>query len=265
MNDPLLGAPASLVVIGPGRVGSAFLRAAASQGVPTCALTRADLASGAAFDNVPPGSPLLVATRADSLQAVIDATPDALRDDLVFVQNGMILPLLRQNRLEHVTQGLVYFAATSREGPVEPGAPTLFWGRHAEALVHLLESSGIPARVVEDPAGAAWEIAVKLAWNVIFGVLGDQHGETVGETVSRHRDDIDGLCAELAPVFTRSLGVRVDPAALSSRLVAYSRAIATFRAGVRELPWRSGWVRDAARDLGLPTPRHDRLLAALGH
>lgn len=265
MNDPLLGAPASLVVIGPGRVGSAFLRAAASQGVPTCALTRADLASGAAFENVPPGSPLLVATRADALQAIIDATPEALRDDLVFIQNGMILPLLRQNRLDHVTQGLVYFAATSREGPVEPGAPTLFWGHHAVALARLLTAAGIPARVVDHPADAAWEIAVKLAWNVIFGVLGDQYGETVGETVGRRRDEIDALCAELAPVFSRSLGVRVDPASLAARLVAYSRAIPGFRAGARELPWRSGWVRDAARALGLPTPRHDQLLAALGH
>jgi ketopantoate reductase len=244
------------VLVGPGRVGSALVRAAAGEVevVPR----------GEPLPAVPVGTPIVLATRADALAERVRETPPENRADLVFLQNGMILPSLRALGVAEATQGLVYFAATSTAGPVEPGAPTLFWGRHAPRFVALLERARIPARVVAERDAFRREIAIKLAWNVIFGVLGDTWDEPVGASAAR-RAEVESLAEEIAPVLALGVETEVPVPELVDRLLAYSAAIPAFRAGVRELPWRSGWVRDAARAAGRATPRHDALLAALGH
>ncbi|MDP2304417.1 MAG: hypothetical protein Q8P18_00145 [Pseudomonadota bacterium] len=260
--SPSTAAPAGLVVVGAGRVGSAFLRAAAVAGVPTTTVGRGD---SAALSVPHPGRPILVCTRADDLAGVIAATSPENRADLVFVQNGMLRPLLAAHGLADNTQGLVYFAATSRTERVEPGAPSLFWGPHAAAIVALLAADAIPARVVPDRAEFSREIGVKLAWNIIFGLLGERHAEPVGETVRRHRQELTALAVEIAPVLARGLDTTIPVRPLVERLVAYSLSIPTFRASVKELPWRNGWVATAARTFGLATPLHDRLLRETGH
>ncbi|MFN7144104.1 MAG: ketopantoate reductase family protein [Myxococcota bacterium] len=258
------GLPDTLVVVGAGRVGSAFVRAAEGLGVPVEIVGRA---GGVAGGPPPaPGShPILVCTRADDLEDVLARTPDERRRDLVFVQNGMIAPLLARHGLAGNTQGLVYFAATSRQGPIEPGAPSLFHGPHAAAIVAMLDAAGIPARVVPDREAFAREVATKLAWNLVFGLLGERFGETVGESATRRRDLVETLAAEAAPVLSRALGAEVPVAPLVERLVAYSLGIPTFRASVKELRWRNGWLAEAARAANIATPLHDRLLAETGH
>jgi ketopantoate reductase len=204
-----------------------------------------------------------VCTRADDLATVIEATHPANRADLVFVQNGMLRPLLARYGLAENTQGLLYFAATTRE-TASPGAPSLFWGPHAAAMADLLASTGIPARVVREREEFAREIAIKLAWNAIFGLLGQHHDLSVGETAARHRDEVEALAAELAPVLARGLDTTVPVPLLVDRLLAYTAEIPTFRATVKELRWRNGWLADTAHARGLPTPLHDALLRTIG-
>jgi ketopantoate reductase len=253
----------SLVVVGAGRVGSAFVRAAESAGLAVDVVRREGpddpLRSGAI------GTPILVCTRADALEGVIAATAPARRADLVFVQNGMIRPLLAAHGLADATQGLLYFAATSRTGPVEPGAPSLFWGPHAAAVAALLHGAHIPAAVLTDRREFSREIGTKLAWNAIFGLLGERFDESVGETLARRPDALAALAAELAQVLERGLDTTIPAQALVDRLLAYSASIPTFQARVRELPWRSGWIFRAARSYALATPLHDHLLAETGY
>ncbi|MES2641602.1 MAG: hypothetical protein V4850_19075 [Myxococcota bacterium] len=246
-----------LVVVGPGRVGSAFVRAAEKAGIATVAVGRADQT---ALTTSHPGVPIVVCTRADDLAAVIAATAPENRADLVFVQNGMIRPLLTAHGLAENTQGLVYFAATSRTAPVEPGAPSLFWGPHAAAIVAMLAADRIPARVVTDRDEFAREIGAKLAWNVIFGLLGQRFDQPVGETVRRRRPEVVALAKEIVPVLARALDTPIPVRPLVEGLLAYSARIPTFRATVKELAWRNGWVAGAARSFGLATPLHDKLL-----
>lgn len=254
--------PPKLIVVGPGRVGSAFLRAAATATVPAVSVGRADPSP---ITTPHPGTPILVATRADDLAGVIAATTEENRADLVFVQNGMIQPLLADHGLADNTQGVLYFAATSLTEPVQPGAPSLFWGPHAAALVGILAADRIPARVVADRAEFAREIGVKLAWIVIFGLLGQRYDLPVGETVRRRRPQIVALGKELAPLLARALGIPIPVRPLVEDIITYSQRIPTFRATVKELRWRNGWVVDASRKFGLATPLHDRLLRETGH
>lgn len=54
--------------------------------------------------------PLWVCTTNDALQDVLQATPASQTRDLVFVQNGMLLPWLSQHNLQHNTRVLLYMS-----------------------------------------------------------------------------------------------------------------------------------------------------------
>lgn len=70
-------------------------------------------------DAIPSGleAPIYVCTRNDDLRAVIDKTPAPQRANLVFLQNGMLDPLLQEYGLQDkATQALVYFAVAKKVG-----------------------------------------------------------------------------------------------------------------------------------------------------
>lgn len=242
-----------ITVLGPGRVGHVLRRCAEQANIPVTLAGRGDPVRG---------DLVLVCTRADDLAGVIDATPVALRPHLVFLQNGLLRPFLLERGLADNTQGLLYFAATARDGRAEPGAPSLFFGPHAATLVTLLTAGSLPARALADADELGREVAVKLCWNVIFGLLGQRFDEPVGTSMDRTL--VADLVVELTPALAAAVGAPLDADVVLARILAYSSEIPDFRATVKELRWRNGAVRAAARAVGLATPLHDRLLAEVG-
>lgn len=89
------------VIVGGGRLGNALQQMGDGEDV----LIGRD---GAIPENH--DGPVFVCTRNNDLDAVVHKTPASKRNDLVFVQNGMLLPWLRSHGLEHNTQALIYFA-----------------------------------------------------------------------------------------------------------------------------------------------------------
>jgi hypothetical protein len=93
------------VIVGRGRIGSALQ----------------DLHGGDCImvgrDGVIPeqgNGPIYVCTRNDDLASVIEKTPVPRRKDLVFLQNGMLIPFLQEYGLEKNTQALIYFAVAKK-------------------------------------------------------------------------------------------------------------------------------------------------------
>jgi len=229
-----------VVVIGAGRVGHVLARAGGR-------LVRRG-------EPIPEGDPpVVVCTRNDDVDGVIAATPAVARPDLVFVQNGVLRPVLARWGLEDVTHGVLWFAAADRSGVAIAGPPSWFWGRHAEAMIAALARVGLPARLLPDRAALDRAIAAKLLWNVVYGLLAEVHGVRVGAVPEA---EVEALVQELAPV----LGVPPD----AEPLIAYTRSIPDFPGGLKEWEWRNGWVRARARERGLATPLHDGWLARLG-
>merc|ERR1719217_257599 len=69
---------------------------------------------------VPASGPIYVTTRNNDLQAIIDATPPERREDLVFMQNGMLGAFLEKNGLADATQVLLYLAVSKLgEAPID--------------------------------------------------------------------------------------------------------------------------------------------------
>ena len=85
-----------LTFIGGGRIGNALVGMGAGKDV---IIHRDDPFPA----DAPPG-PILVCTRNDSLDVVVERTPENRRQDLVFLQNGMLEPWLEKRGLADSSQ-----------------------------------------------------------------------------------------------------------------------------------------------------------------
>ena len=212
-----------------------------------------------------PGSsaPIVVCTRNDALGPVVDRVHPDRRADLVFVQNGMVQPWLAERQLEGCTQGVLYVAVTHVGATPVGGGTSVFCGRHAEALAGLLNAGGVAAEAVS-PEVYARELAVKLAWICVFGLLGEVHRCKVGALATTHREEVAGWAAELHPLLVAEPGLDLDADTLVARLLEYGASIPHFPSRLKEWRWRNGWVVEAAERHGLPLPLHEGWLERAG-
>ncbi|KAG1662010.1 hypothetical protein FOA52_009499 [Chlamydomonas sp. UWO 241] len=279
--------PEGFVIVGGGRVGLALEEMAAGKAV---LVKRGEPVAG------PPG-PIIIATRNDDLQAIVDATPADRKSDLVFIQNGMLQPWLDKVGLGDNTQVLVYFAVAKKgEKPtdgktdVNPEGLTAANGKHAQAMADLLASGGLSCKVL-DKADYSKSMLEKLIWISALMLVGAKHKVTVGEVESKHTEEVStlitemtaagraeliththtqvsALITEMAAAGSAELGITLDDGVVA-RLLAYARSVAHFPTAVKEFPWRNGWfhaisaakIASGAAD---PMPRHTALLKEVG-
>ncbi len=248
-------------VVGAGRVGSVLARRAGTR-----TLRRDDVEAPRS------DGPVVVATRNDDLDAVLTRLDPAVWPRVVLVQNGVLDPVLRRIGLSAagvpdngplVTLGLLYFAASARDGLAVPGGTSWFCGPEAANMVAAFTELGLPAGQL-GPADHRAATGVKLSWNLIYGLLGELEWRAgrpnlVAAVTEARRADCVALCSELRPVLTAWLGA--DPGPLVADLFAYSARIPDFPVRLRELSWRNGALAAEAARAGLPTPLHDALLA----
>ncbi|MFT7521205.1 MAG: ketopantoate reductase [Kiritimatiellia bacterium] len=249
-----------MVIIGAGRVGTALQLAAESHDMPCALVSRTE---GWEALGGPPGGPVMLATRNDDLDSVVERIPPHRQADLVFVQNGMLQPWVRGRGLQGCTRGLLFFAATARNEPHQPGQSSPFSGPRASVVVHWLLSVGVAAHEVDWPRFKAWELE-KLIWIAAFGVLCQAHECDVQTVVHDHTEQLDALVDELRQLGRSGMNVDVPQEWLVQRLSAYSLTIPTYRGSVKEWAWRNGWFVDVAKRRGKSSPVHDALLREIG-
>lgn len=243
----------AFTIVGGGRVGSAI----ADMGDGSDVIVRR---------NEPvdgPQGPIVVCTRNDALDTVVDNTPEERRRDLLFIQNGMLLPWLEKRGLSDNTVALIYFAvAKMGEAPTDgitdanPDGLTAVCGEHAEAFADRLRSAGLTCKV-QGKTDFLKGMLEKLIWICAFMLVGAKHGGcTVGEVDAKHRDEVTTLIDELAQAGETELGIKLDTGYVE-RLCAYARSVAHFPTAVKEFQWRNGWFYDIsmrAVEQGKPDP-----------
>lgn len=254
------------VVVGAGRVGQALEK----MGLGRDVLVRRG-------EKVPEDStgPIFVCTRNDDLDAVLQATPPSRREDLVFLQNGMIEPWLQSHGLASVTQVLVYFAIaklgdTPMDGKtdVNPEGLTAASGKWASVVAARLHSANLACKVL-DSEEFQKPLLEKLIWISSFMLVGARHpGATVGDVEENHREEVVELINELAAVASAEKKVEFDPG-MEERLCSYSRLISHFPTAIKEFKWRNGWfysISKQALDNGKtdPCPLHTSWLKEVG-
>ncbi|KAM7480252.1 hypothetical protein LguiA_028465 [Lonicera macranthoides] len=242
------------VIVGAGRVGRALQ----------------DLGNGSDFlvkrgESVPLdfSGPILVCTRNDDLDAVLQSTPQSRWTDLVFFQNGMLEPWFHSKGLGDAGQVLAYFAVSKLGEPptdgktdTDPEGLTAAYGKWASAVATRLHAGGLSCKVLEKEAFQK-QMLEKLIWISAFMLVGARHpGATVGAVEKEFRSEVSSLIAELASAAAAEKGI-VFEEAMEDRLCAYSRAVAHFPTAVKEFKWRNGWfysLSEKAIAEGKPDP-----------
>jgi len=239
------------------------------------------LKRGDPFPEDAPVGPIYVCTRNDALAGIIANVPKKRHEDLVFVQNGALLPFLDKELAPGlpVTVLLVYFAvAKLGDEPLDgktdtdPDGLTAVngTGKWAEEVEWRLTTSKLACRRLAEPSftQAYWE---KNLWIAAYMLVGALHeGCKVGEVEASHRAEVDNMIAELATAVTAVYpDVRWDRGQLCDRLAAYARSVAHFPTAVKDFEWRNGAFYDLnlkaeAADRQDPCPTHTAGLKKVG-
>ena len=244
------------ITVGAGRIGSLLHSLG---GFPDDVLLR----RGDPFPDSPSEGPIYVTTRNDDLQGVVDMTPAHRREDLVFMQNGMLGAFLEQNGLSSCTQVLLYLAVSKLgEAPIDgitvtnPDGMTATKGKWAEAFAGRLAKGDLKC-LLPDDGGYTAAMLEKHVWICAFMMVGALNGGvTVGDVESSHAVELEPLVNELIAAGETKLGVKL-PAGAYSRLAAYGRSVAHFPTAVKEFEWRNGWFHDITKEAlaaGNPDP-----------
>lgn len=259
------------VIVGGGRLGEALAKMGLGDDVV--------LRRGEAFPSDAPRGPIYVCTRNDALETVIASVPEDRHEDLIFVQNGVLMPFLEEKLKPGLplTILLVYFAVAKKGEPPLDGktdtdpeglSAVNAGGKWAREVHWRLTSSDLACRILRDMEfqQAYWE---KNLWIAAYMMVGALHKCTVGEVESEHRSEVDELLVQLATAVASTHDVTWERLRLCDRLAAYARSVAHFPTAVKEFEWRNGAFYEislAAQKAQRPDPcpQHTEGLKTLG-
>eukprot|EP00188_Purpureofilum_apyrenoidigerum_P002494 Plantae.Rhodophyta-Purpureofilum_apyrenoidigerum.ctg25538.p1 GENE.Plantae.Rhodophyta-Purpureofilum_apyrenoidigerum.ctg25538~~Plantae.Rhodophyta-Purpureofilum_apyrenoidigerum.ctg25538.p1 ORF type:complete len:330 (+),score=74.01 Plantae.Rhodophyta-Purpureofilum_apyrenoidigerum.ctg25538:183-1172(+) len=250
------------IIVGTGRIGSLLLKHGNGDDIV--------VRRGEQIPDEP--GPVYLCTRNDTLDDIIKNCPKNKLEDLVFLQNGYLDPLLRKYTLvDDVTLANIYFAVSKKgEDPIDgkteksPEGLTCVTGKWAEAFAERLAKANLSCRVINKRDFRRSQLE-KLIWISAFMLIGAVHGNiTVGEVESKHRNEVGEMVGEMALMLRTTLATVLFPE-LESRLCAYSRVVKDFPTGLKEFEWRNGFFYNftkLAKDRGFPdpTPMHTNYL-----
>ncbi|GAU25605.1 hypothetical protein TSUD_260390 [Trifolium subterraneum] len=194
------------VIVGGGRVGKALQGMGDGQDV----LVRRGDSIPIDFDG-----PILVCTRNDDLDSVLQTTPLSRWNDLVFFQNGMLEPWLESKGLKDGNQVLAYFAVSKLgESPIDgktdtnPEGLTAAYGKWSLAVAERLQAGGLSCKVLDKEAFEK-QMLEKLIWICSVMLVGARHGGVpVGVVEKEFHSELCSLIAELASAAASEKGFK---------------------------------------------------------
>mmetsp|Transcript_1104 Transcript_1104/g.2472 ORF Transcript_1104/g.2472 Transcript_1104/m.2472 type:complete len:328 (+) Transcript_1104:154-1137(+) len=251
-NDVAVSAPPFAAIVGNGRIGGALSEAG------NCVV----LGRGDSFDADGEG-PILLATRNDALDEIIENCPENRRKDLVFLQNGYLDDFLEKKGLSENSQVLLYLsvpakgvAPTDGVTTFNPEGLTASTGEWAQAFADRLASIDLKCNVVsaKDYRPAMFE---KLMWISTYMLVGAANNcATVGDAGKDHSDTVESIVKELVAAVSAKEGIEFPEGTLE-RLKSYTDVVADFPCGVKEFEWRNQYFWNLG-DEAVPT--HNGLL-----
>ncbi|MCC7537603.1 MAG: hypothetical protein IT379_15375 [Deltaproteobacteria bacterium] len=243
-----------ITVVGPGDVGSVFVRAAEGAGEGVRVVRRGDDVRTSSLRE----GPIVVAVREEDLAGVAGALRSAARR-AVFVQNGYVEPILEP--LGEITRGLLWFTAKGDFFHVL--GPSPFFGPQAESMVALLTRSGIDAVVIDDPVDQVREKAFKLAWSCVVGLPVALRATTLAAYLDQERVEAAALVDEVCSVLSATWGIPISASDAYARLLETTGELGWMTGSTKGLSMRNGAIAQLGRAHGVATPVNDRLLARL--
>lgn len=138
------------IIFGSGRIGSHLFE---SNGKVDFLLTKHDpFPTLIEAESVP----IYVCTRNDDLNNVVEKVPFHRRNDLVFLQNGVLSTFLKANGLQDASQALIYYGiAKKNDVPIDgktelnPEGLTSVTGKWAEDFSERMKQAGLSCKILE--------------------------------------------------------------------------------------------------------------------
>ncbi len=258
-----------LVVVS--RLGPGGPHTSTTEGSPVRATTDAA--------DVPPCELGIVATKAEHTREAVAACADVLADAAVAsVQNGLGNEEVLADLVPRVIRGTILPAgAVTEPGVVRYDAPGDTWLGPFEPkpasmdevrlLADLLTRAGLKTHALEDARGPQWD---KVVFNSATSPLAALTGLPMGPLCEDPalRAEVDALVAEAQDVCA-ALGIETekDPAAMVAEAIeiAYHHKPSMLQDVLARRPTEvdvlNGGVAAAGRTAGVPTPRHDAMVA----
>jgi len=207
--------------------------------------------------------PILIATRNDALDGIVDKCPENRRKDLVFMQNGYLDKFLESKGLMDNTQVLLYLSVTAKGAEpvdgvtaVNPEGLTAGTGVHAQAFADRLAALNLKCNVVS-PENYRPAMFEKLMWISTYMLVGAAKGcKSVGQAGSDHGELVEKIVNELVAAVSAKEGITF-PEGTMARLAAYTDVVADFPCAVKEFEWRNKYFYDLGDDA---VPIHNALL-----
>lgn len=149
------------IIIGAGRIGTHLYESNNQQDI---LMKRKDVFP--VTDEKSTSGPIYVCVRNDDLEKVIESIPMARRNDLVFVQNSVLAPVLQKYHLDHTncTQALIYYGITKKGDPpidgktdVNPEGLTAVTGKWSQDFANRLAQTGLSCHIYDYPT---WQVAM---------------------------------------------------------------------------------------------------------
>ncbi|KAF5758058.1 hypothetical protein HanXRQr2_Chr16g0725011 [Helianthus annuus] len=220
--------------------------------------------------------PILVCTRNDDLDAVLESTPQSRWSDLVFFQDGMLEPWFESKGLIDANQVLPYFdVSRPGEPPVDgitdvtPEGLTAAFGKWAADVASRLHAGGLTCKVLEKEPFQK-QMMERLLWISAVMLTGALvPGTTVGDVASEaHLFELAYLIPDMITASQDETGIEFADTGTFDRFLAYSRAVGHIPAVVEDFKWRNGWfysITEKALAQGKedPMPLHTKFLKAL--
>lgn len=254
VNQRELMTDCTSTIVGSGRIGN-FLR---EHGTGQDLVIR----RGQKIPEDAPG-PVYLCTRNDDLEEIIENCPESKKDDLVFIQNGMLERMLRRHDMSENTRANLYFAVSKMDAdPIDgitetnPEGLTAVCGKWEGAFQERILKAGLTCKILKERDFRRSQLD-KLIWISVFNLIGAVHGNiTMGEVAQMHEREVTELSIELAQMirFTLTVGMLPD---IEKRMLAYGRRVKEFPTALKEFEWRNGFFYKysmLARTNGFPDP-----------
>ncbi|KAI0561247.1 hypothetical protein FGB62_89g16 [Gracilaria domingensis] len=125
---------------------------------------------------------ILVCGRTNTLETLTQACPYSLRENLVFFQNGDIIPLLSKLGVDKCSKVVLYVGVPSRNAapqdgvtPQSPDGLTVATGKWASNVADRFRSMGLTCGVVDEDTFLV-SYYEKLVWLSAFNIVGASRG-----------------------------------------------------------------------------------------
>ena len=237
------------VIVGGGRIGTMLADFGSRRSYDDVIVKRGDVIP----ENHP--GPVYVCTQLADVEAVIASCPESKRDDLVFMQQGMLEPLFQRHGLYSPTRASLWLACMRKGGkPVDgvtsesPEGLTTVTGKWSGALAMRLGTGNLGCHVKMDRDGRRSSLE-QLVFVSAYNLVGAVHGVNVGEVATRHHEEAGAMARELASFIRYTLSVSLFTG-LDDRLNAYAQKMEFLPTAITDFEHRNGYFYRYAKMAG---------------